>query len=218
LHGYLACKETFNYQIEYLSRYFKVTAFDFLGFGKSGCLDKPFDVTDYTNLTVKILDELGIKKASFIAHSFGGRVAIKLATINPECINKLLLTGCAGLKPKFSIKKKIKIYLFKFFKLFLSKEKLEKKFGSSDYKNLSPVMKQSFVKIISEDLSSQIKNIKVPTLLIFGENDKETPLYMAKKLKKGIKNSELIVFKNTGHFAFIDNSLKFNIIAKSFFK
>jgi pimeloyl-ACP methyl ester carboxylesterase len=77
-------------------------------------------------------------------------------------------------------------------------------------------MKYSFVKIISEDLSIYLKEIKVPTLLIFGKNDRETPLYMAKKLKKNIAQSELLIFENSGHFAFIDESKKFNIIAKSF--
>jgi len=216
LHGYLASKETFNYQIEYLSKYFKVTAFDFLGFGKSGALSEPFDVTDYTNLTKAILDELKIEKAYFIAHSFGGRVAIKLCSLYPDYAVKLILTGCAGLKPKFSLKRTVKVYTYKILKHFISKEKLEQKFSSSDYKQLNTVMKQSFVKIISEDLFKYLKNINVPVLLIFGKNDRETPVYMAKKLNKGIKGSELIIFDNAGHFAFIDESTRFNIIAKSF--
>jgi len=159
---------------------------------------------------------LGIKQANFIAHSFGGRVAIKLSVSYNEYVKKLLLTGCAGLKPKFSFKKFFKIYTYKLLKNFISKENLEKKFSSSDYKNLSPIMKHSFVKIISEDLSSYLKYIKVPTLIVCGKQDKETPLYMSKKLNKNIKDSELIIFENSGHFAFIDESNKFNIIAKSF--
>jgi len=79
-------------------------------------------------------------------------------------------------------------------------------------------MKKTFVNIISEDLSPLLKNIACPTLIIFGKDDKETPLYMAKKLNKKIKDSALIVFENCGHFAYLEDFYRFVAISKSFLK
>jgi pimeloyl-ACP methyl ester carboxylesterase len=52
--------------------------------------------------------------------------------------------------------------------------------------------------------------------LIFGENDKDTPLYMAKRFNSGIKNSKLVILKDAGHFAFVDKSIKFNLEMREF--
>ena len=83
------------------------------------------------------------------------------------------------------------------------KSELEK-YGSADYKALDGVMKETFVKVVNENLYSHFKKIAMPTLILWGEKDKETPLYMAKKLKRIIKNSSLYVIKGTGHFSYLE--------------
>jgi len=71
--------------------------------------------------------------------------------------------------------------------------------------------------ILDEDLSPQIKNIEKETLIIWGENDFITPLSYAKIFKEQIKNSELIVLKNSSHYPFLDNKDQFiNTIIKYF--
>ena len=81
---------------------------------------------------------------------------------------------------------------------------------------LDDIMKKSFIKIVSEHLDYTLWGIKNKTLLIFGSLDKETPLYMARRLNLGIKNSVLSVYEGAGHFAFIDKPLKFNVEVKEF--
>ena len=78
-------------------------------------------------------------------------------------------------------------------------------------------MKQSFIKIVNEYLDDKLTLIKNQTLILHGKRDKETPLYMAKRLNKKIVNSKLIVLKDAGHFAFIDRPHKFNTEVKEFF-
>ena len=77
-------------------------------------------------------------------------------------------------------------------------------------------MKKSYIKIVNEHLNDDYKKIKNQTLVIFGENDCETPLYMAKKINKFVKNSRLVVIKNAGHFAFIDKPSLFNSLVIEF--
>lgn len=212
---------------------------DFPPFGKSEEPLQSWDLNDYVELTAKIIFEAqnqlqnneneqgiislenkkkpAIKSVSAIfAHSFGGRVAIKGLAEGKFESKRLILLSSAGIKPKFSLKTKLKISRYKFLKKIGSKK--AEKFGSSDYKILSPVMKQTFSKIINEDLSLCCPKIKAKTLIIFGENDKETPPYMAKKLNKLISNSQLYLIKDAGHFAYIQNAAQVIPIIYSFLK
>jgi pimeloyl-ACP methyl ester carboxylesterase len=77
-------------------------------------------------------------------------------------------------------------------------------------------MKESFVKIVNEHLDDVVGLIKNPTLIINGKEDKETPLYMAKKLNKLIHDSTLSVYEGAGHFCFIDSPIKFNMEVREF--
>ena len=62
----------------------------------------------------------------------------------------------------------------------------------------------------------KLKLIKNKVLIIFGSNDRETPLYMARKLNKNIKNSSVYIMSGCGHFCFIDNPYYFNALVKEF--
>lgn len=215
MHGYLANKQSFNYQTEYFRKYYKVFAPDLKGFGENTGMEYPYSLDDYCQEVSEYIAKNGIYNCDVIAHSFGGRIAIKLASINSGLFNKMVLTGCAGLKPKKTLKKTFRKFAFNTLKHFYKKEKLER-FYSSDYLALDSVMKQSFIKIVNEYLDDRLKYIKNKAFIVFGENDGETPLYMAKKLHKKIADSKLLIIKNAGHFAFIDNPNIFNTEVREF--
>ena len=109
----------------------------------------------------------------------------------------------------------ILVYIYKVLKRFLPKSKL-KNFGSEEYKRLDDIMKKSYLKIVNDYQDSEAKLIDNQTLIIYGENDTETPIYLAKRLNKYIKNSTLTLIKGAGHFAFIDNPRLFNTLVKEF--
>ena len=77
-------------------------------------------------------------------------------------------------------------------------------------------MRESFVKIVNEHLEACAKKVKNPVLLVYGENDRETPLYMARRYKKLIAGSRLLVLKNAGHFAFAERVAAFNYPVREF--
>ena len=209
MHGYLADKNSFFNQLKHFEQFFSVFAFDFKGFGDNKDMLYPYSLDDYILDVKEYFYKNNIVKPSIIAHSFGGRVALKMAGTDKNIFDKLVLTGCAGLKPKFSVNKFIKKRVFWLCKKFVDREKL-KGFYSSDYLALNPIMKKSFVKIINEHLDYILEKIENPTLVINGELDKQTPLYMAKKINRQINNSKLVIIKGAGHFAFIDKPHTFN--------
>ncbi len=193
---------------------------DFPPFGRSGQPLSVYTLQDYVNIVLNILQKEKIQKISIVAHSFGGRVALELAA-KYKVVDRLLLTGCAGLKPKFSIKKYINVKKYKRIKKkaqkgFISLDVLDK-YGSSDYQKLDPIMKKTFVNIVKYYQNDILKSITCATLLVWGKQDKETPLYMAKTLKQNIKDCELIVYSG-GHFAYIDNCYAFNKLINNFLR
>ena len=213
LHGYLSNKESFYYQIKFFSRFFRVVAVDMTGFGKSPPMKYPFSLDDYASEIKRVLDELGVKKADVLAHSFGARVAIRLAG-NDERIDRIVFTGAAGIRPRRKIKYYLKRASFILLKNIFSKEKL-RAFYSSDYNSLDPVMKKSFIKIVNEHLDDEVRKLKNKCLLICGGKDAETPLGTEKRMKK-LLNCELCVIPSAGHFCFSERPDEFNAKAFSF--
>ncbi len=186
---------------------YNILSIDFWGFGLS---DKPkanFDIYSYSNVIYALIKHLSIPKIILVGHSFGGRISIILGAEYPELVEKIVLIDSAGIKPKMTAKKFAKKMHYKLIK-YLVKKSIKStnalsKFASTDYKNLTRDEQIVFNKIINKDLSNYLEFIKAPTLLIWGELDKDTPLYMAKKINKKIPNSKLYIIKNASHFAYL---------------
>ncbi|MBQ4098854.1 MAG: alpha/beta hydrolase [Clostridia bacterium] len=214
LHGYLSSKESFIKQINFFSRFMRVVAVDMTGFGKGQTMEYPFSLDDYADEICALLDAIGEEKVDVIAHSFGARVVTRLLGKDKR-IDKIVFTGAAGLKPRRRLKYFLKKASFFVLKKFVSRDKL-KFLYSEDYRNLSPVMKKSFQKIIVDHLDEEYAKIQNKTLLVFGKNDRQTPPYMAKRMKKLIKDSRLYFLANAGHFCFIKQADKFNTLVFNF--
>ena len=214
LHGYLSSKEAFTAQVAYFSRFFRVTAMDFLGFGKSGVLTKAFSVDDYAEWTKEVLTLLGVKKACVIAHSFGCRVAVKIASKDGEFFDKLLLTGPAGVILHRGLSYRFKVASYRLVKKFAPKF-AERRFGSEEYRSLSPIMRESYKKIVNEDLRECAKKIENKVLLVSGKGDTVTPKAEAEAYLACLKRGRLCDI-NGGHFAFAEYPMQFNLIAEEF--
>ena len=199
LHGWGGEINSFKFICKYLNFDFKALFIDFPPFGKSTEMQSSWTIFDYAELTLNIMRLENIEKPIIIGHSFGGRVATLLASKGHA--KKLLLVDSAGLKPKRSLNYRLKVMCNKIKRAFGCKNIK----GSKDYNELSPIMKKTFVNIVSTFLDEYAININVPTIIFWGKKDKDTPIYMAKRFKKLIKNSELIVVKQAGHFSYLDN-------------
>lgn len=229
LHGWLCSLQTMKPIEMVLNNEFKVYNVDLPGFGKSQMPKEPFNTDDFGNFLNEFIKKLDIENPILIGHSNGGRTIINYAGRNLGKTNKIILIDSAGIKPKRKINYYIKVYTFKGLKKFLNifpnvemfnniRERVLGKFGSSDYKNSPEILRKTMSTIINEDQTEKLEKINVPTLIIFGENDQDTPLRDAKIINDNITNSELIVIKNAGHFSYIDSYKECMEIIKSFLK
>lgn len=212
LHGWGASSAAMDgvYRtIEKLGR--TVYSIDFPGFGESDYPPEDWGIYDYADCVQHFIDELGLVKPTLIGHSFGGRVATILGARGVA--GKLVLTSAAGLKPRFSLSKKLAILRYKAQK---RRGKAPENAGSPDYAGLPPCMKKVFVRVVNTHLDGLLKEIAVPTLLFWGKDDDQTPPYMAKRFHKHIRDSGLITVENAGHFAYAEKSGIFCAAVKSF--
>lgn len=214
LHGYLSSKEAFTAQINYFSRFYKVTAIDFLGFGKSAPLKNPFSVEEYAEWTKEVLSLLGVKKPHVVAHSFGCRVAVKIASDDGDFFDKIVLTGPAGIIVNRGFSYRVKVKTYRLIRRFAPKF-AERRFGSAEYRSLPPVMKESYKKIVNEDLRVCASRVENETLILEGEKDTTTTLAEAKIYQKCLKRATLKVMDG-GHFAFVEYPLAFNLNVEEF--
>ena len=209
LHGYLSSKESFYYQIKFLSNYFKVTAPDIVGFGKSSPIDKPYSVDDYCSFLESFIKKSKLEKPHILAHSFGARVALKYLGGRGGEAEKLIITGGAGIvKPRSPLyMRQVKRYrrVKKFFPRFA-----EKHFGSEEYRTLSPLMKESYKLIVNEDLRACASNIKNQTLLLYGREDSVTPPGEEGKIFNGLIPLSRLEVLDGGHFCFSEYPDEFN--------
>lgn len=221
LHGYLSSKEAFSAHIGYFSKRFRVTAIDFCGFGHSAPLLSAFSVSDYAAWTSEAFSFLGVgEKPYCIAHSFGCRVAVKMQRLaaergGEEAFGKTIFTGPAGLLPKRTLRYKIRVKAYRAAKR-LFPAYAEKKFGSAEYRSLSPVMKESYKKIVNEDLRGDIAKFSPPALVIEGNRDTVTTAAEAEEYVKLLPRGRL-QYINGGHFAFAESAAEFTLAAEEFF-
>lgn len=176
-------------------------AIDLPGFGNEQLVDNNWGVPEYADWVLsKIKKEKGV---ILIGHSFGGRVAVELASRKDNNIKGLVLSGAPCVyRPTSKTQAKIKIY--KTSKKLLPL-KLREKFYSQDLKDSqNQGLENIFRKVVIYDQTKQLEKIDIFTLLLWGENDTQVPLKIAQKMKMLIKNSELKIIENTGHNCFIE--------------
>lgn len=229
LPGWGTTIDVYMAMINSIAEYRKVYCLDMPGFGKSEEPKIAWDLNNYMEFIIKFIESQQIKELDIIGHSNGGRISIKL--LNQKNlrfkVNKLILIGSAGIVHKTSFTKRIRVKLFKIgkkivqIKMIKKKypdllDKLKSKFGSEDYRNASPVMQQSLVKLIHEDLKEELPNIQVPTLLLWGTADTETPIEDAEFMEKVIPDAGLVKFENASHYVFLERMGQIHRIIKTF--
>lgn len=210
LHGWGLTSEAMKEVEEHLVKKYRVINFDLPGFGVNE-LDKPWHLDDYVECLKMICEKENVAEPVLVAHSFGGRIALKFAGCYK--VKKMILTGCAGICPKRTLKYYLSIHSYKL------KKKLHistKNMGSSDYQNAHGFLRETLVHVLNEDLSPLLSEIEVPVLLIWGDKDEATPLYMGEIMQEQMKDARLFVFENDDHFAYLHQMTRFISLVNSF--
>lgn len=191
--------------------------------GLSQPLDQVWTLNDYAQWVIK---QLPNQPVGLLGHSFGGQLAIRLVAQYPEKFTNLVLIDCSGVRD-YSLRKRIKragfASLAKVGKIFtksdLARKVLYKLAGEKDYLQADLILRQTMANMISTDIQDEASRIQVPTLIIWGENDRVTPLWMGQRLARLIKNARIEIIsqaRHSPHFTHTDEVTR--IIAQNIIK
>lgn len=229
LQGWGTSIDLYGAVIDKAAEKYRVLAPDLPGFGGTPEPPAPWHVDDYADFVLHFCEKLDVKSCIIFAHSFGGRVTLKLTARDelPIKIEKIILTGAAGIRHEPSEAAKKKAAAYQRSKKFLSSapmkalfpnalENLRNKHGSADYRAASPMMRQVLVNTVNEDLSALLPECTPETLLIWGRNDDAAPLCDGEQMEREMPDAGLVTLDNAGHFAFIDQQYTFLRVLSSF--
>ena len=204
LHGWGQNIEMMDSLGKGLQKDYHIVILDLPGFGKSSEPTYGWTIYDYYEMLCEFLDNLKIKNPILVGHSFGGRISIIYAA--KRKVEKLVLLSSPFRRS--NKKDSFKVKVLKFFKKVPLLKELEDymktKIGSTDYRNASPMMRKILVNTVNEDLTEYLKQIKVPTLLIWGELDTAVPLEDAKYAESIMDDAGLIVYEGCTHYAYLE--------------
>lgn len=231
LHGWGCSTQHFAPIAQELAKDYRVTVMDFPAHGQSQKPEAPWQVRDFAECVKELMEKLSLAPCDIIAHSFGGRVALYMAAHWPQLVKRLVITGGAGIKKPETAEQKKRREAFQRKKRLLQglakapllggaaekgMEALRQKYGSADYNALDADMRRTFVQVVNEDLRPLLPQIKAPTLLIWGENDRDTPLWMGQAMEKEIPDAGLVIFENDDHYAYLRQWPRFVAVVRAF--
>ncbi|MDD6467206.1 MAG: alpha/beta hydrolase [Erysipelotrichaceae bacterium] len=211
LHGWGMDHMVMRPFMEHLETDFRVISFDLPGFGKSSEMDGGWSVFEYAQWLYEACEQLQVRNPILIAHSFGCRIALWFSLVYP--VKAMVLMGAAGIKSKknkFQKWQEIEYHIIKYVYRFLKQDQrlqqLQNRHGSLDYRQASVNMRKTLVKCIHLDLTPYLSSISAPTLVIMGENDTVTPVWMGQVMEDLMMDAALIVFDQGDHFACFQQS------------
>lgn len=225
LHGWGQNKDMMGNILEHLRDRFHVYSLDFPGFGESDDPPEAWGVPEYRDFLSEFIARNGIECPILIGHSFGCRVAIRYAAMYPDNVRKMCLTGAAGIRPKRGLDYQIRTRAYKAGKWFLKAtgqneklEELQNRSGSEDYRNAKGIMRPTFVKVVNDDVSDILKDVKCSVLLVWGDQDTAAPLWMGQMMEKTMPDAGLAIFEGDDHWAYWHQADRFNRVLDIFLK
>ncbi len=214
LHGWATGLYTFLPLMELLANQYRLIALDFPGFGESEIPGDVWGTADYAECTLAFAKSLAIDNAVVVSHSFGGRVSMRMALIEPSLIKGMVLIAAAGIKRPRPFWKKARIQTIQtlaktaraVLPAFLGKpvqQSLYSLIASVDYQQAGE-MRKIFVRVVNEDMKDVLPQIKTPSLLIYGSEDEMTPPVVGKMIQDGLPDSRYIELPGFDHNSILD--------------
>jgi pimeloyl-ACP methyl ester carboxylesterase len=228
LHGWGTSSQSLLGVAAGLAAEFRVLAVDLPGFGWSDPPPAAWGSAEYAVHVDRLLDETGLGPAAVLGHSFGGRVAIRLAASRPERVVRLVLVAAAGIRRARRPRDYARLGVTKLLNGCLrlpvlgrlarpAAARWRERVGSRDYKAAGR-MRPTLVRLVNEDLAPLLPQIAAPTLILWGDRDEEVGKAAVLTMGSMIRGARLLVFPDAGHFPFQDQPEPFGKALESFLR
>jgi pimeloyl-ACP methyl ester carboxylesterase len=220
-----------------LAENYHVIAPDMVGFGYS---DRPDDIEygldTWADQVIGLMDSLGIEKAHLVGNSFGGSIALRVATRTPERVGKLVLMGSMGVpfpiteglnrvwgyEPSFENMRKV-LDVFAYSRELVNDELAQVRYEGSiqpgfqeAFSSMFPEPRQRWVEAMCTP-DEEIRKLPHRTLIVHGREDQVIPVQTSLRLMELVENGDLAVFSHCGHWSMIERTADFNRLVRDFF-
>jgi pimeloyl-ACP methyl ester carboxylesterase len=219
-----------------LAENFHVIAPDMVGFGFS---ERPegvdYGLDTWADQVVGLMDTLGIQKAHLIGNSFGGGIALRVATKHPDRVGKLVLMGSmgvpfdipAGLERVWGYEPSVENMREVLHTFVYNRERIDDELARSRYEGsiqpgfqeafsaMFPAPRQRWVEAMTVP-DEEIKKLPHETLIVHGREDEVIPVANSYYLESIMQNADLSVYANCGHWSMIERNADFNRQVRDF--
>lgn len=234
LHGFLCDSRCWMRQLTGMSDQFSVVAWDAPGAGVSSDPPDTFTTTSYAHCLAGFLDTIGVGRAHVVGLSWGGILAQEFYRLYPERLRRLVLAGTyagwRGSLPEPVWKERLAGCLLD---ATGPPEAVVAKFLPSVFTDAAPrALRDEFSAIVAEfhpvgfrlmslscaetDTRGLLPAIEVPTLVLWGEGDRRSPIHVAEQLRAAIPGAELAIIPNAGHLSNMEQPDAFNAHVRRF--
>ncbi|MFA3790886.1 alpha/beta fold hydrolase [Aliiglaciecola sp. SL4] len=224
LHGTSASLHTWEGWTQTLKSQRRVIRFDLPGFGLTGPNPQnDYSIEQYSRTVIDVMDNLGVERFVLAGNSLGGYISWATAVIYPQRVEKLILVDASGYPYQstsvplaFTISQKplLKFLIGDMLPRSLVVKSVKNVYG--DPRKVTPelvdryyqlttregnrqALEARFAQTQSNDLINRIPEIKQPTLIIWGQEDRLIPVNLGRRFQEEIENSELVIFATLGH-------------------
>jgi pimeloyl-ACP methyl ester carboxylesterase len=182
-------------------------ALDLFGFGATPPPPEPWGSDRYAAALLPLFEERGVlaDRIVLVGHSFGGRVAVRLARLVPDRIERLVLTAAPlldrqGRRSRPAATYRLARSLHRIGLVGESRmEALRNRYGSPDYRAAQGVMRGVFVALLAEQYGEDLAAIDCPVDLVWGADDTEVPVEVAVRVEALVPSSRLVTLPGVGH-------------------
>jgi pimeloyl-ACP methyl ester carboxylesterase len=172
------------------------------GFGATPAPPVPWGSADYAEHLAAGL--AGSGPFLLVGHSFGGRVAVRIAAQHPELVSGLVLTGVPLVRatpapqPRLALRAAKRLHAAHVLPGSVV-DRLRRRGGSADYQAAQGVMRDVLVRVVGEDYREDLARIAVPVHMVWGEHDDAAPVAGARLAAELIPDVRLDVVPGAGH-------------------
>lgn len=227
LHGWGASIDALGSILAGLRDQVELIAPDLPGFGESDMVPQAWTNADYARFVVRLADALGIDRFALIGHSRGAAISLVLATdpASRDRVERMIFTGGAGIKPRRRADYYGKVAMAKVGRAAAAvgggpgkrlQQRIRGKVASADWLAAPEALRGTLRNVLAEDLSPLLPKVTAPTLLLWGDRDEDTPLWMGEQMEREIPGAGLVVLRGGGHYAYAEQAGHFNVVAAHF--
>ena len=220
-----------------LAENFHVVAPDMVGFGYS---DRPDDVEyglqTWADQVVGLMDTLGIERAHLVGNSFGGAIALRVASQHPDRVGRLVLMGSMGVpfpiteglervwgyEASFENMRSV-LDVFAYSRELVNDELAKVRYEGSiepgfqeAFSSMFPAPRQRWVEAMTTP-DDEIRRLPHRALIVHGREDQVIPVQTSLRLMELLENGDLAVFSHCGHWSMIERTADFNRLVRDFF-